>query len=562
MDGFGLAMFLPLLEMVSDPNVVVSGDQMGKLAFIVDGLQGLGISLNLTVVLLVMLLFFSFKGLFMFLEQYKNVVYRQYFIRLIRETNIKGLSKYSFFNFITTDVGRIQNTMTGEVERVSTAFNSYMLLIQQSVLLVVYSSMALLANAQFALLVMIGGIITNLAFNKLYAATKRLSREFTKSNHSFQGLLIQQVGNFKYLKASGLLKYYSDKLIQKVHEIEISKRKIGILHSIMQGLREPLLIAVVVVVIIVQVTFLDGQLALIILSLLFFYRALQSVIQLQMYWNKFLGVNGSLENMEKFTKELHQGKEITGKTNVDKFENKIEIKNASFSFANDEPILKNINLTINKFESIAFVGESGSGKTTLMNIISGLLKVKTGNISIDSIDYEKIDIQSLQKRIGYITQEPVIFSDTLFNNVTFWSPLNDENLERFWDVMEKSSLNEFVQKLSLKEQTVLGNNGINLSGGQKQRISIARELYKNVDFLLMDEATSALDSETEKSIQESIEKLKGKYTILAIAHRLSTIKNADKVVVLNNGEIEQMGSYSELINTSSSFNKMVMYQEI
>ena len=181
---------------------------------------------------------------------------------------------------------------------------------------------------------------------------------------------------------------------------------------------------------------------------------------------------------------------------------------------------------------------------------------------IDGLDSQEVNIHSFQKRIGYITQEPVVFDDTIYNNVTFWAEKTLENQDRFQEALRKASILDFVMEQPKQENARLGNNGINLSGGQKQRISIARELYKEVDLLFMDEATSALDSETERAIQENIDALKGQYTILIIAHRLSTIKNADRVVVLNRGEIERIGTYKELIEKSNSFRRMVELQEL
>lgn len=562
MDGFGLAMFLPLLEMVSNQQGMVSAEQMGNLAFLVNGLENLGLSMNLTVVLLSMLFFFSFKGIFKFLETYIRVVYQQFFMRKIRITNISALANYSYDHFVNADAGRIQNTLSGETARVNAAFQFYMGVMQQSVMIIVYSSLAFMANPQFALLVAIGGVLTNLAFSKLYKYTKKLSRQLTSQNHGFQGLLIQQVSLFKYFKATGLIKQYANKLIKNVNQIEISQRKIGILNAIMQGVREPLLIGVVVITILVQINLLGGSLALIILSILFFYRALSSVMELQTFWNKFLGSIGSIENMTNFTNELKKGRELSGKESFETFRDNITLKDVSFNYGKVS-ILRDVNLKINKNETIAIVGESGSGKTTLMNLLSGLLKSAEGKMFIDGKDSSQLNISTYQKKIGYITQEPVVFNDTIFNNVTFWSDKNKSNLERFYTALKRASIYDFVMnEIQDKEDTMLGNNGINLSGGQKQRISIARELYKEVDFLYMDEATSALDSETERQIQESIELLKGQYTIIIIAHRLSTIKNADRVVVLDKGKIERIGDYNELIDQSKAFKRMVELQEV
>ncbi len=227
----------------------------------------------------------------------------------------------------------------------------------------------------------------------------------------------------------------------------------------------------------------------------------------------------------------------------------------------DKAVLKNIHLQISRNESIAFVGESGSGKTTLISILSGLMMPETGIYRIDDLDASQIELNSFRKRIGFVSQDPVIFNDTIFNNITFWDAPTNENRERMWRSLHQASLIDYVEDLPDKDQTLLGNNGINLSGGQKQRIAIARELYKDIDILILDEATSSLDSETEKYIQESIESLKGRYTLLIVAHRLSTIKHVDRVVILRNGAIERIGSFHELMAKSDSFKRMVELQE-
>ncbi|MGB0163785.1 MAG: ATP-binding cassette domain-containing protein, partial [Candidatus Puniceispirillaceae bacterium] len=173
---------------------------------------------------------------------------------------------------------------------------------------------------------------------------------------------------------------------------------------------------------------------------------------------------------------------------------------------------------------------------------------------------DNIEKTSFQKNIGYITQEPIIFNDTVFNNVTFFEEKTDENKKKFYDSIKKSHLLEFVTKLVDKEDTVLANNGINLSGGQRQRVAIARELYKDSDILFMDEATSALDSETENFIQKNIESMKGLKTLVIVAHRLATIKEADRIVIMDKGSIHAVGTFNELVKNNAMFKKMIEIQ--
>ena len=507
----GLAMFLPLLEMVADQNADATAEQMGNLSFVLHFVEWLGYGLNLTVVLLTMFLFFTLKGVFVWIEQYLGIMFRQFFIRKIRIEVIQFLDQYRFSEFVMADAGRIQNTMTGEVARVVGAYRTYSIMMQKLVLLCTYTFLAFLSNPRFAVMVAIGGLITNLLFRLMYKKTKILSRKLVNYNHGFQGLLIQQVTFFKYLKATGLISNYSENLKRKVVEIEQTQRGIGVLNSLMLGVREPLMIGIVVSVILIQVNWMGDSLGLIILSILFFYRALTAITQLQTQYNRFLEFSGSLYNFRVFANELKVGREKTGGWKFSNFKENIRLENVSFAYQGKK-ILTNISLQLNRHETVALVGESGSGKTTLMNILSGLLPPEEGLLTIDGVDCQELDLPTYQRHIGYITQEPVIFDDSIYNNVTFWSEKNEDNLKRFQEALQKASIWEFVSQLPDKENARLGNNGINLSGGQKQRLSIARELYKEVDFLFMDEATSALDSETELSIQQNIDSLKGQYT--------------------------------------------------
>ena len=559
LDGFGLAMFIPLLKMSSADKGQIEGEGLGNLSFLPEFLGSIGVSLNITNSLLIILIFFCLKGIVAFLEGYVRVTYQQLFMRDIRVSNIELLNTYKFSEFVKSDVGKIQNTFSGEVGRVNIAYNSYFKAIEYGVLVLVYVAFAFAANLQFALIVAVGGVLTNFIFKWLYKKTKKLSIRYTKSAHNFQSLLIQNVANFKYLKAAGLNYFYGNKLKTNINQLENVQRSLGIVDSTLSALREPLTILIVVIAILIQVTYFNVDIGLIILSLIFLYRALTFLMALQSHWNKFLGVSGSMNNMTEFTNELRKNKEKNGKIKFDAFKNKIQLRDICFNYE-DTVIINDLNLDISKNETIAIIGESGSGKSTLMNILSGLLIPKTGDMCIDEVNISDIDLNSYRNRIGYIAQEAPVFNDTVFNNITFWAEKNIENIQKFNEAIRKAALYDFVYSLPDKEDEFLGNNGINISGGQKQRLSIARELYKDVDFLFMDEATSALDGETEAAIQSNIDQLKGQYTIVIIAHRLATIKNADRIILLKNGKINAIGNFQELIKTSRDFRQMTELQ--
>lgn len=560
LDGFGLTMFLPLLQMVSD-STAVDPEALGNLRFLVDFFGNLGIPLNLMSILGLMLLFFFGKGIMQYISGVYNVNVREWFIKKLRIKNIKGLNNLAYKYFVMSDIGRIQNTLTGEVDRVAAAFFNYFNAIQYGILVIVYMGFAFTIDPKFAVLVSVGGILTNFLYKKLYVNTKNVSRTLTGENNIFQSLIIQNVANYKYLKATGSLNKYGEKLQDSVFKIQESNKKIGKLDALLTAGREPILISVVVLVIFIQTSFLGSDLGPILISLIFFYRALNYLMQMQVRWNKFLAVSGSLENMTAFGKELRANKEINGKSDFVQSIETLELSNISFNY-NQTPILKGISLKVHKNETIAFVGESGSGKTTLVNIIAGLLPIDQGDFSLNNFSSKEINIGCLQNKIGYITQDPVIFNDTLYNNVSFWAIQNETNKQKFWRAVKQAAIFDFINELPEKENTILGNNGVNLSGGQRQRISIARELFKEVEILILDEATSALDSETEKAIQQNIDDLKGNYTILIVAHRISTIKNADRIVVMKNGKISNIGGFYELIEGSPYFKKLVELQEI
>ncbi len=561
LDGLGLAMFLPLLEMV-DGSTEASAKGLGNLQFLVTGLSKLGLPLTLATVLSVMLFFFILKGGAKFCEGYYRISVQQFFIKSLRIDCLRKLGRFDYQEFVKADVGRIQNTLSGETGRVVQAYRYYFETMQAIIMLSVYVVLAYLSNPQFALLVTLGGVVSNLLFSRIYGLTKSTSRKITQVSHKYQGLLIQKVAFFKYLRATGQSRNYEKKLVQEVENIEDNNRRIGFYNSLLAAVREPMVMIIVVAVILVQVKFFGQSLGLMILSLLFFYRALNYVIQFQNTWNHFLNVSGSLENMTAFTEELKAGQEKQGPLMIEGFKEKMELQQVAYQYSPEAKILHNLSLTIQKNETIAFVGESGSGKTTLINMVAGLLPATKGMLKIDGIPYPELNKTSLQQRIGYITQEPVIFNDSVFNNVSFWDEPSEENIRKFYEVLKLASSYDYVMALPEEKETVLGSNGVNLSGGQRQRIAIARELYKDIDILIMDEATSALDSETEKNIQQAIEYLHGRYTILIVAHRLSTIKNADRIVFMKSGNVESIDTFSNLVQKNEGFRRMVELQEV
>jgi subfamily B ATP-binding cassette protein MsbA len=217
-------------------------------------------------------------------------------------------------------------------------------------------------------------------------------------------------------------------------------------------------------------------------------------------------------------------------------------------------------LNLKKGQTIALVGQSGSGKTTVANLLNRFYDVQEGSIQIDGMDIKKTTTESLRKLIGVVTQDSILFNDSVQNNLLIGNP-NATN-EEIIEAAKIANAHEFIETLPEGYHTNIGDQGNKLSGGQKQRLSIARAVLKNPPIMVLDEATSALDSESEKLVQEALENLMSNRTSLVIAHRLSTIQKADQIVVMQNGEIIEMGTHAELIGNNSNYKKLVEMQSL
>ena len=244
---------------------------------------------------------------------------------------------------------------------------------------------------------------------------------------------------------------------------------------------------------------------------------------------------------------------------INSFDHNIEIKNMSFSYENDV-VINNLNLIIPKGSSVALVGQSGSGKSTLANLICRFYDTQKGEIRFDNTDIKNLKKESLRKMIGLVTQDSILFNDTIKNNLLIAK--EDATNDEIINCLKVANAWEFVKKLPKKIDTNIGDSGNKLSGGQKQRLSIARAVLKNPPILVLDEATSALDSESEKLVQTALDNLMKDKTSIVIAHRLSTIQNSEKIIVLEKGQIIESGKHKELMKKDGVYSNLVKMQSI
>ena len=239
-------------------------------------------------------------------------------------------------------------------------------------------------------------------------------------------------------------------------------------------------------------------------------------------------------------------KNVQSPVSISEFNNKIEFQNVSFHYEDDtELVLDDINLSVVKGDVIAFVGSSGAGKTTCVDLLPRFYEPTSGKILLDGIDIKEIRLEDLRKLMGIVTQETVLFNESVKSNIAYGIDTCSE--EKLIDAAKAANAHNFILELPHGYETIIGEKGTKLSGGQRQRLSIARALLKNPPIMIFDEATSALDNESEVLVQQAIERLMTERTTFVIAHRLSTIRNADRIIVLDKGKIVQDGKHDELL---------------
>ena len=299
---------------------------------------------------------------------------------------------------------------------------------------------------------------------------------------------------------------------------------------------------------------LDGQIKVGMYSVMLFItqRLLWPLTELGMIFDSFQKAMASFRrimNLRDTNPTINDGE-----TELLELKNKISFENLNFEYVKDFPVLKNINIEIEKGKTTAIVGSTGSGKSTLIKLILRFYEKNSGKILFDEHEIESLSLESIRNKIGLVSQDVFLFEGSVFENIAYGNI--EANSEEVWNAARLSESDSFINDLPNKEDTIVGERGQKLSGGQRQRISIARAILKNPEILILDEATSAVDNETEAAIQESLETLKEGRTVIAIAHRLSTIRNADLIYVLEDGEIVENGTHDQLLGNNNVYTKL------
>ena len=560
-DSVGIMMLLPLLK-VSE----ITGESFGKATeVLLTILKALGIPQTTTAILLFMGTIFLAKGFIKFGE---GVLQSYYQTRLQRDLKSKLLTYYTTMEyslFVNKNTGHFINVITQQISGFAASFISFVKFNSQGIATLGYLGFAAGVSCIFTGMASAGGLIVLLIFRLISNFSRNLSIKVSFEASVLNKFLIQLLQALKYLTSTSSMESLSRNALRSIRNLAGYQFKQQAAIAFTNSVREPISVWFLIGIILVQVMIFRESVAPIIVAVVLFYRALNSVVAVQGGWQQVMSLAGSLEmSMDEF-EQASKNQEIPGKKQIGEFKDKIVFNKVHFTYGTED-VLKDINLAIPLNASVAITGESGAGKSTMVDLITFLLKPQSGQITVDGIPYPEIDYRDWRQNIGMITQDTVVFDDTIANNISLWvcDYENDEACKhRVEEAAKRAYCHPFVYELPNRYQTVVGDRGIKLSGGQKQRLSIARELFKNPKLLILDEATSSLDTESERYIQKSIDELKGKMTVVIIAHRLSTIRNADYVYVLNKGRIIEEGSYEELVaRESSRFGHMVAMQSL
>ena len=447
------------------------------------------------------------------------------------------------------DVGEVENSITSSLD----------MLIKNPILILFYFGTLIVTSWQltlFTILVLPGmGWLMGVVGKKL----KRQSLEAQAKWSDTMSQLEETLGGLRIIKAFIAEKKMVDRFTKCSNEFRDATNRVAMRQSLAHPMSEFLGTLLIVVVLWFGGSLILGNNSSIDApSFIFYMVILYSVINPLKDFSK-AGYNipkglASMERVDKILKAENKIKESPNPKPLNGLNDKIEFQHITFSYDGKREVLKDVSITIPKGKTIALVGQSGSGKSTLVDLLPRYHDVQGGDIKIDGTSIKDVRISDLRGLIGNVNQDAILFNDTFFNNIAFG--VENATMEQVIEAAKIANAHDFIMEKEDGYNTNIGDRGGKLSGGQRQRISIARAILKNPPILILDEATSALDTESERLVQEALERLMKTRTTIAIAHRLSTIKNADEICVLYEGEIVERGKHEELLEMNGYYKRL------
>ena len=447
------------------------------------------------------------------------------------------------------DVGEIENSITSSLD----------MLLKNPILILLYFSTLVVTSWQLTLFTVLVLPGMGWLMGKVGKKLKRKSLEAQGKWSDTMSQLEETLGGLRIIKAFIAEDKMVDRFKQCSDELRDATNKVAIRQSLAHPMSEFLGTLLIVLVLWFGGLLILGDGTSMEASTFIFYMViLYSIINPLKDFAK-AGYNipkglASMERVDKILKAENPIKEPVNPLPLHGMNDKIEFKDLSFSYDGKREVLKHINMTVPKGQTVALVGQSGSGQSTLVDLLPRYHDVQSGEITIDGVNIKNFRIHDLRALIGNVNQEAILFNDTFFNNIAFG--VENATMEQVVEAAKIANAHDFIMETELGYQTNIGDRGGKLSGGQRQRISIARAILKNPPILILDEATSALDTESERLVQEALERLMKTRTTIAIAHRLSTIKNADEICVLYEGEIVERGKHEELLEKNGYYKRL------
>ena len=537
------------------------------LNLIINQLSNFGLYDQRISLLIIIGLFFIIKGIFTFFAYSYAAYLRGKLIIKFKKNLLAGYSNMSYEYYLKNDIGNLVNIINEQSNRSVDAFKNLYDVGLKGINSSIYIVFAFSFSFSMGFLILLCSLIIFNLFKKVNTSTKNMSINTSTENGSIAKQIIQLLDSFKYLKSTNQIGIYNKKINKSIKSLASYHTKTGVLGGTVSASREPISISLIILIFSIEIYFLQNNFEVLLISAILYYRSLSSIVGIQGSWLNTQQLIGSNEILFKKINELKINFEKNGEKNIVKFHKNLVFSNVFFKYLpNQRYVIKNFNFCLEANSYIALIGKSGSGKSTLADLITLILKPQKGRIFIDEVETSQINFDSWRDQIGYVSQETIVFDDTIAKNISQYNfnSLEGKALERRIKYAAKlANIDEFINSLPNGYETVVGERGVRLSGGQKQRIFIARELFRKPKILILDEATSALDSQSEVNIQRSIDTLKGKITIVVIAHRLSTIKNVDRVLILDKGEIIEEGSFKYLSeNDNSHLSSLIRGQNI
>ena len=447
------------------------------------------------------------------------------------------------------DVGEIENSITSSLD----------MLLKNPILILLYFSTLIVTSWQLTLFTVLVLPGMGWLMGKVGKKLKRKSLEAQGKWSDTMSQLEETLGGLRIIKAFIAEDKMVDRFKQCSDELRDATNKVAIRQSLAHPMSEFLGTLLIVLVLWFGGLLILGDGTSMEASTFIFYMViLYSIINPLKDFAK-AGYNipkglASMERVDKILKAENPIKEPVNPLPLHGMNDRIEFKDLSFSYDGKREVLKHVNLMVPNGQTIALVGQSGSGKSTLVDLLPRYHDVQLGEITIDGVNIKNFRIHDLRALIGNVNQEAILFNDTFFNNIAFG--VENATMEQVIEAAKIANAHDFIMETELGYQTNIGDRGGKLSGGQRQRISIARAILKNPPILILDEATSALDTESERLVQEALERLMKTRTTIAIAHRLSTIKNADEICVLYEGEIVERGKHEELLEKNGYYKRL------